>query len=278
MRALLGVLIVLAFAGSAYAATDAASKGVHYPGPTDDPTEVGYFPINGNDYCVGLGWDGSYLWIAAGVGTLPNCMFYLYDEYGNQIDSGAQGGGASGWGDRDLAFKDGVMFGSFSTHVDGHSYAGTGIFIYEGFFNGPLNPNRAMAWDGTYFYTGGFGFNVYRMEWNGVWGSTATSTIFTPAYSGTYGLAYDNCQDCLWMTTADYTGTIYKIDMTGAQVGVYYDLVHTIWGGCEMAHTTQYGYVLATVAQESPDAVVFYDVQSPSPVESASWGKIKSLF
>lgn len=281
MKKLLGVLVMIAFAGAAYATQDAANEASsNWTGPTDDPTQVGYFPCNENVYCVGCGWDGDYVWVSAGDQGGPPCRFYLYDEYGNLVDQGGQAGGATGWGHRDLAFKDGIMFGSYSNLVGGHSYGGSGTFIYEGYFIGaPINPNRAMAWDGTYFYSGGFGTNLYRMEWNGTWGTASVVTDLGGPYDGTYGLAYDCYQDCLWMTTASYTGELYQFDLTGFPLAVYIDPVHTIWGGCEMANTIQYGYVLATLAQETPDGIVFYDVQSlPSPVESASWGEIKSLF
>lgn len=284
MKKLLGVLVLAAFAGSAYAAvgTDMATDCTsHWTGPTDDPVQVGYFPCP-DTYTVGLGFDGTYVWVSAGDQGGAPCKFYLFDEYGNQIDVGGQGGGATGWGHRDLAFSNGVMFGSFSNLVGGHSYGGSSIFIYEGYFvGGPINPNRAMAYNGgsNYFYTGGFGTNLYQLAWNGVWGSSAVVTDLGGPYSGTYGLAYDCWQDCLWCTTASSTGEIYQFDTTGFPLNVYVDPAHPTYGGCEMANTTQYGYVLAALAQESPDGVVFYNVGSqPSPVQPASWGQIKSLF
>jgi len=281
MKKLLGVLIVVAFAGSAYATTDMANETTsNWNGPVDDPVQVGYFPLNENVYCVGTGWDGDYVWVSAGDQAGPPCRFYLYDEYGNLVDQGGQGGGASGWGERDLAFKDGIMFGSYSNLVGGHSYGGASTFIYEGYFIGaPINPNRAMAYDGTYFYSGGFSTNLYRMQWNGVWGSASVVTDLGGPYSGTYGLAYDCDQECLWMTTASSTGEIYQFDLTGFPLAVYVDPAHPTFGGCEMADTNQYGYVLQALAQETPDGIVFYEVGSiPSPVQPASWGEIKSLF
>lgn len=280
MKKLLCVLALVAFAGSAVAATNDVSSVIATPwtGPTDSPILLGSFPCP-DTYTVGLGWDGDYVWVSAGDQAGPPCKFYLFDEYGNQVDVGAQGGGASGWGHRDMAMKDGVMFGSYSNLVNGHSYAGTGVFIFEGYFIGaPINPNRAMACDGTYFYSGGFGTNLYRMEWNGTYGSSSVVTDLGGPYSGTYGMAYDCYQDCLWVTTASATGEIYQFDTTGFPLNVYIDGART-FGGCEMSVTTQYGMALTAIDQATPDAVLFYDVQSmPSPVEPASWGQIKSLF
>lgn len=279
MKKVLCAMAVVAMAGVAYATTDMTTEVAPYGGPTDNPIQVGYFPV-ADTYTVGLGFDGEYIWVSAGDQAGPPCKFYVYDEYGNLVDQGGQGGGATGWGHRDLAMKDGVMFGSYSNLVDGHSYAGTGIFIFEGYFVGaPINPNRAMAYDGTYFYSGGFGTNLYRMEWNGTYGSASVVTDLGGPYSGCYGLAYDCGLNCLWMTTASSTGEIYQFDTTGFPLNVYVDPAHPTFGGCEMADTNQYGTVLAALAQETPDGVVFYDVQTmPSPVQSKSWGAIKSLF
>lgn len=279
MKKVLCAMAVVAMAGVAYATTDMTTEVAPYGGPTDNPIQVGYFPV-ADTYTVGLGFDGEYIWVSAGDQAGPPCKFYVYDEYGNLVDQGGQGGGATGWGHRDLAMKDGVMFGSYSNLVDGHSYAGTGIFIFEGYFVGaPINPNRAMAYDGTYFYSGGFGTNLYRMQWNGTYGSASVVTDLGGPYSGCYGLAYDCGLNCLWMTTASSTGEIYQFDTTGFPLNVYVDPAHPTFGGCEMADTNQYGTVLAALAQETPDGVVFYDVQTmPSPVQSKSWGAIKSLF
>jgi hypothetical protein len=276
------MLAVVALAGAAYGTTDMAVEG---SGPQTTPTrvltQVGYFPLAQNDYCVGLGWDGQYVWISHGDQGGTPCMFLLFDELGNLIDQGAQGGGASGWGHRDMAYNGDHMFGSYSNLVDGFTYGGTGIFVFEGYFIGaPINPNRAIGYDGTDFYSGGFSTNLYRMEWNGTWGSAAVSYDLGGPWPGTYGIAYDCGWDCLWITTASSTGEVLQVDRTGFHLNTYVDLNHPTFGGCEMADTAAYGYVLAALAQESPDAVVFYDMESggPSPVQSASWGEIKALF
>ncbi len=287
MKVLLGLLILAASASTAHAAndTDMASNSSPWPGiRREAPPQIGYFPLP-DVYSVGLGTDGTYIWISAGDQAGPPCKFYLFDEDGNQIDVGAQGGGATGWGHRDLCYYDGgVVLGSFSDLVGGHSYAGSGLFVYEGYFYGaPINPNRALAWDGTYFYTGGFGTNLCRLEWSGAWGSSAVVTDLGGPYSGTYGLAYAGDQVCLWMTTASYTGEIYQFDTMGNVLNVFVDPSHSVFGGCEVVPTTHhggYGAVLAALVQEAPDGVVFYDVVTGpfSPVEPASWGQIKALF
>lgn len=273
------ILVTLAFvsliAMPAIAFEDATHPGT--PTATDEMfDELFSFPLE-NNYCVGVGWDGQYLWVSAGDGTTGTPEFYIYDEYGTLVDGPIhQGGGASGWGNRDLAFDGTYVFGSFGTPINGFEDVNT----YSGSFNGPLNPNRAMAFDGTYFYTGGFGEYLYRVDWNGNWGSTATSTILSGPYDGTYGLAYDSGNDCLWMTTANYTGDVLQLDMSGNQIGTYSTLFsgYDLHGGCTMADT-RFGHVLVILMQSDVDTIVFYDVEStPSPADETTWGGVKALF
>lgn len=280
MKKLLCIAVLVAFAGAAYASNDVATPGTPGQG-TRQITQVGYFPINENNYAVGTGFDGQYVWVAAGDQATGTCMFYLYDEMGNLVDQGAQGAGATSWGHRDLAWAYNYMWGSYSNLVDAFTYAGAGVFIFEGYFVGaPINPNRALAFDGTYFYSGGFSVNLYKMLWNGTFGTSATYENLGGPYAGTYGLAYDCGLDCLWMTTAASTGEIYQFDTTGFPLNIYTDPAHLTFGGCEMVDHSIYGYVLGALVQETPDGIVYYDVGStgPSATEPASWGSIKNLF
>jgi hypothetical protein len=215
------------------------------------------FPIEGDDHCVGVGFDGSEIWVSAGDGTTGTCTFYTYDETGTQTGSSPQGGGATGWGHRDLAWDGNYMWGSYDPLIDAFSDPAT----YDGNMIGPISPNRAMAFDGTYYYTCGFGQMLYKLEWDGIFGSTATATVLSGPFAGCYGLAYDSIYDCLWMTTADYTGTLYQLDMTGATMNTYSFLPeYDIQGGCTMAQLPSYGYVLVVLQQSGPDMVSFYEI------------------
>jgi hypothetical protein len=240
----------------------APEKGVIPAGAGDFPI-LNEFPITGDAYCVGLGFDGTNFWVSAGDQGTGQCTFYLFDEDGTLVDSAQQGGGASGWGHRDLAWDGTYMFGSYDPLIDGFM----DIATYSGNFVGPISPNRAMAYDGTYFYTCGFGEMLYQLDWDGNWGSTATATALSGPWSGCYGLAYDEVYDCLWMTTADYTGTINKLDMDGNLLDTYTTLPeYDIQGGCTMAQTS-YGYVLAVLQQSDPDTVTFYEVHAAEEPE-----------
>ena len=216
-----------------------------------------------NAYSVGVGFDGTNFWVSAGDQQTGVCEFYVYDEYGTQLDNQPQGGGATGWGHRDMAWDGTDMFGSYSLNINGFS----DIYTYDGYFVGPINPNRAMAYDGTYFYTCGFGTDLYQLDWDGVWGSTATATDLGGPWSGAYGLAYDSIFNCLWMTTADYSGNLYQLDMNGNLLNTYTTLPeYDIHGGCTMA-PTRFGDVLVILVQSDPDKLVFYEVH---PVPEAS--------
>ena len=49
-------------------------------------------------------------------------------------------------------------------------------------------------------------------------------------------------------------------------------------GGCEMAHTPNWGTVLAVVHQADPDYVCLYDVGSQCPTKDVTWGSIKAMY
>ncbi len=232
------------------------------------PDGRGSFPILfeielENPFSVGVGFrwtncsQGGRLWVSAGDQHTGQCEFYIYDEYGTLVDQVPQGAGAIDWGHRDMASNGDYMFGSYSQSIDGYSDPHT----YDGYFVGPLNPNRAMAHDGDYFYTCGFSEPLTRMTWDGNWGSVASSEMLTGPIDGAYGLAYDGVEDCLWMSTADYSGNLYKYSTDGFLLDIYSTAPeYDIMGGCTMALTEQFGYVLVVLVQSDPDKLVFYDL------------------
>ena len=279
MRTALCVALVFALATASFA----ANSEVSYPGTpyaTDGTFDIFYqFPVLALDdaHVVGLGFDGTYIWCSAGDLTTGVCHFYLYDEAGNLVDTYDQMAGATGWGHRDLCFDGTYMFGSYGTQINAFTTAGD----YAGYFNGPgISPCRAMAYDGYYFYTSGFSQYIYRGHWDGVWGSTPDWQIISAdVISGCYGMAYDWSNDCLWVSTADYTGDIHQFSTDGAQLGTHTTLPeYDIMGGASMVNTSAYGMTLGILMQFSPDTVVLYDVDASTPVEDASWSSIKAMY
>jgi hypothetical protein len=279
MKRLLGALALMALVSSgAYATSDVA------PGATPGGASSGdgTFPIafeislDVNTYCVGVGFDGSYFWVSAGDQQTGLCQFYIFDDAGNMLDTQAQGAGATGWGNRDMAWNGAYMFGSYSNQVNGYSDPAT----YAGSFIGPISPCRAIGYDGGSFYTSGFGEYLWKLTWDGSWGTVAATENLGGPWDGAYGLAYDCSNNCLYMSTADYTGNIHKLAMDGFLLDTYTTLPeYDIQGGCTMADT-QYGYILCVLQQSAPDMLTLYDIGAggPSAVEDASWGEIKGLF
>ncbi len=277
-KAILALALTAFVAVGASATEDATTPGI--PSALD-----GSFPILGEialdeallggsaDYCVGVGFDGDNFWVSSGDQGTGTCMFSIIDEFGNLVDQVPQGAGASGWGHRDLCWDGTYMYGSFSTMVN----AFAGDYQYFNFFIGYHNPNRAQAWDGSYFYTANFSDPLTRMEFT-AWGAPATCTPLA-SFDGVYGAAYEGGEDILYLTSANYTGDLYTCTTDGFPLNVYTCMPeYDIQGGCTMA-CISLGDVLCVLQQFSPDMLTFYDIGAgPSPVDASSWGTIKAMF
>jgi hypothetical protein len=279
MKKFFGALALVALVSSgAYAITADVAPTHGTPNYSDGSFPALFeIPLDFDDYCVGVGFDGTYLWVSAGNQGTGQCSFYIINpDDGSLVDTQVQGGGATSWGHRDLCWDGSYMFGSYNQNIDGFADPAT----FSGFFVGPINPNRALAFDGTYFYTGGFGQYLYQLTWDGSFGSVAGAVILDGPIDGTYGLAYDCILGHLWMTTADYSGNIFEYGLDGFLWNVYTTLPeYDIQGGCTMANSL-FGFVLVVLQQYSPDTLTYYDLghTTPSPVNEGTWGSIKSLF
>lgn len=268
----LSLIAVVAFAANA--TEDATTPGVAQANEGSFPI-LFEIPLAMNDYCVGVGYDDDNFWVSAGDQATGTAMFYIFDEYGNLLTELPQGGGASGWGHRDMCWDGQYMFGSFSTMID----AFDGAYGFAGFFVGYHNPNRVQAFNGQYHFTANFSDPLVRAEWDGMFGSAPTWTVLG-VFDAAYGGAYDYIEDCLWISTANYTGDLYQCTTDGFLLNVWTCLPeYDIQGGCTMACTEQFGYILCVLQQSSPDTLSFYDLgHGPSPTEEGSWGSIKAMF
>ncbi len=272
MQAFVSMMILTILAVSASATDqDLAPKSVGAD-PRDGTFPIlGSIPLEMNVYCVGVGHDGTYFWVSAGDQATGQCEFYILDEYGNLVDNVPQGGGATGWGHRDLCWDGTYMYGSSSILVDAFGPD----YMFAGSFEGCLDPNRALAFDGTYFYTAGFSEELTRME---VVGGAAICT-YLGVWDGAYGLAYDSLADALYMSTANATGNLHCLTTAGALLNTYTTLPeYDHHGGCTMAATAQFGAILCVLMQAVPDALVFYDMDHNTPVVAESWSAIKAMF
>ena len=199
-------------------------------------------------------------------------MFYLFSHDGILLDSFPQVE-APGWGLRDLCCDGTYMFGSVTSNID---YYDITTYTKVGSFVGALNPNRALAYDGTYFYTSSFSTDVLQLTWDGVSGSTATSTTWSTNATSAYGAAWDTLGDCLWVTSANGTGTVDQIASDGSLIDHHILMPGATMGGATMALVAPINE-LYILEQGSPDGMHGYDV-NPTALERETWGSIKSLF
>lgn len=271
--------LVLVMAVAAFAMTDSAPEaGISQPEVDDWLDEIAYFDLEGggipNVYTVGCGWDGVNFWITNGAGQAGSGtgMFYVFDHAGILIDSFPQNS-APGWGLRDLCCDGVYMYGSVSSAID---YYDISTNEKVGAFTGPINPNRAMAFDGVCFYTSSFSTDVYQLTWDGVSGSTAANTVWSTAATSAYGAAWDALGDCLWVTSANGTGIIDQIAADGSLIEHHTVISGATWGGATMALSVPVNELFC-LEQGSPDCMHGYDV-TPVSLERDTWGSIKSLF
>lgn len=231
-----------------------------------------------NGFSVGCGYDGTYLWVTNGAemaGTNPTGVFLLFEEDGTFVTSFDQTE-APGWGLRDLCCDGMFMFGSQGSSIEYYD-----IITYQkvGSFYGPENPNRALAYRAgdNSFFTGNFGNELYRLVWDGVSGSTASSSVWSTQCVSVYGAAWDFRNECMWVTSADGSGTVTQLDSEGNLIYQYVLVTGGQYGGATMG-TFFYPNTLWILLQSSSDQLLAYDVEPSSCLDRETWGSIKTLF
>lgn len=232
----------------------------------------------GNGCSVGCGFDGTYLWVTNGAefaGTSPTGKFLLFEEDGTFVTSFDQNE-APGWGLRDLCCDGLFIFGSLGTSID---YYDISTHQKAGSFIGPEDPNRAMAYRSSdnSFFTGNFGNILYRLTWDGVSGSTASSSIWSTQCVEIYGASWDWRNDCMWVTSCDGSGTITQLDSEGNLIYHHTPVAGGQYGGATMGNTYSPN-TLWILLQSSPDQLLAYDVEPDAHLDRNTWGSIKSMF
>ncbi len=276
------ILMLICITGCILASDADISPNPGTPGAADaDLTQLDSFDVNALGGCgsaVGVGFDGTNFWVTdAGAnldifiisGVAPHTLITSFDQFMT-----------SGWGLRDLCWDGTYMYGSEDNQVDYYdaSYAHAGwYFCYA------CSPNRAQAWDGTYFYTGSFGSDLYQVTWDGISGSTASSTVWSGPVpnTATYGMAYDAGGNCMWVSTASGTadGMLYQYDMSGVLI-TSYDLTpeSAVSGGCTMADYTVDIDQLWVLSQDDTPNNIVYCWETTVSLERDTWGAIKTVF
>lgn len=275
------VVLALASMALAFGTTDDAGswRAVHNGGsnaPFDDLQYIDIEGLGGSQYCVGVGFDGTDLWVTDANQDVGAPVIHVISTDGTLIDTFDQYQ-TSSWGLRDMCGDGTYMYASQDYNVDAYDISSRS---YAGYYSCyACSPNRAQAWDGTYFYTGSFSETVYQVEWDGVFGSSATYTAWSSAVAngGLYGAAYDETDDCIWTSTASYDGMVYQIDMDGNLIASHdFDPEVNIAGGCCTApwEGTEQFWILE---QGTPDAVWCFKIHETA-ITPATWGTIKSSF
>lgn len=172
---------------------------------------------------LGVEYDGTYFWVTgAGEETSsdPNRLFQL-DEDGNLIATFNQPT-TSIFGWRDLAFDGTFLYASDSPdieQIDPNTGGVTGVTI-----PGPLNPNRALAYDPDtdHFWTANFSSDIYEIDRSGTVINQYSNDL------SIYGMAWDDATPggpFLWIWSQDGNGTLAsQFDPeTGALTGLAFD-------------------------------------------------------
>ncbi len=274
-----GVATTVYLLALTFTALAAAPRGETTPGSGTPPRSLRFVEkrqfVVPQVRTIGITFDGESVWISSkGEGEEPP-EFHVYDEWGTHLSTMPQEAVFTERGHLDLEWCGTFVWGSQSYQIHAFDPSGT----YQGFFNGPIDPCRAVAYDGDYWYVGGWSHRIYRARWNGAWGSTPTWTAMSfGSFSGTNGIAYDPLRDCLWLT--DGSGTLYQVGKDGSVLAQLPFLgPYGPPGGCTVMETESLGLVLAVLHTDSrggdQNHVVFYDI-SETAVESTTWGSIKA--
>jgi hypothetical protein len=135
--------------------------------------------------CLGVEFDGTNFWMTgSGLGSNPNFLYKLTKEgaYVARFEQGT----SSVWGWRDLAFDGIYLYASDSAVIQQISRVNgqpTGVTI-----PGPLDPNRALAYDPEtdHFWVAGFATPIYEIDRSGHVLHHYDNTL------AIFGLAWDN--------------------------------------------------------------------------------------
>lgn len=152
----------------------------------------------GDTQCLGVEFDGEFFWVTGNF--MPtNHHLYKFDSFGNLVATFIQPNFGT-WGWRDLAWDGEYLYGSYCSLVDIIDPT-NGQVVSS--FNGPEDPNRALACDPVtgHFWTANFASNIYEFDQNGT-----INTYPNTQNLNIYGMAWDNVSEggpFLWLFSQD---------------------------------------------------------------------------
>lgn len=183
--------------------------------------------ICGDNQLLGCEFDGTYLWVTgAGNSANPNYIYQI-DPFAGTLVNTYEQGTTSSWGMRDLAWVE----------ADGLLYAGDGDGFYsidpaDGTVTTVFSPTggigtiRALAFDGTNFWTKSFSGDLFEFDIAG----NIINTYSPAVASSCYGAAYDHTEGFLYLFSQD-DAMFYQFGLDGIHTGVTYDVSAAQPGG-----------------------------------------------
>jgi hypothetical protein len=175
--------------------------------------------ICGDNQLLGVAYANGHFWVTgAGNSANPNYIYEVDPVAGTLVNSYEQGT-TTDWGMRDLVWVE----------ADGLLYAGDDNGFYsidptDGTVTTVFSPTgmgviRALAYDGTNFWTKSFGASLYEFSIDG----TIVNTYNPAVAAATYGAAYDDNEGFLYLFSQD-DAMFYQFDLMGNHTGVTYDV------------------------------------------------------
>ena len=168
--------------------------------------------ITGDNGCLGVAFDGEYIWVS-GRGTSPNpASIYIFDRAGNLINTLPSGSWITF---RDMCFDGTYMYGGWESGLTCFDIVTYAVITTIPFPGGMYFP-RANAYDpaSDHFYCGNFGGMCYEQDREGnlirSWPPAPLNAI--------YGMAWDDdAPDGPWLwihdqLTPDYGCNVHQMD------------------------------------------------------------------
>jgi hypothetical protein len=229
--------------------------------------------ITGDNQCLGAEFDGTYLWVSGGaLGTDPNHLYKIDPYSGVLLNTYLVPSQVTGWGLRDLCWieEDGLLYGGWEGGF--FSFDPVSGTFTELFTGQPYGTIRALAWDGSYFWTKNFSNPLIQFDINGV----QQNSYPAPDAYGAYGAAYDWHEGYLYifdqnlavflqyLPDGTYTGVNYDVSSfpgTAVAGGAFFDEGLLVPGKA----------TLCGLIQGDPDTVVAVELYDSNLVPISPW-------
>ena len=229
------------------------------------------------DYqCVGAEFDGTFLWISGGnSGSDPNKLYKIDPYTATLVNTYEVPSQVAGWGLRDLAWigDDGLLYGGWENGF--LSFDPVTETFNELFTGQSFGTIRALAWDGSYFWTKSFSAALVQFDISG----TLQSSYPAPEAASAYGAACDWHEGYLYIF--DQSNAVFlQYMLDGTYTGLNYDV--SSFPGTEVAGGAFYDYgelvpgkaTLCGLIQGTPDTVIaveLYNSSTPEDIPLSPW-------